>query len=175
MEDLIGKTYLLGEHRLDRETRTLWRNGERVHLTRRPFDVLLYLIENRKRLVSRAELLDRFWDGKDVYEDALSKAVGAIRKALHDTLDDPRFIETRWAGGYRYIGPLSEAPSTLREFERVREVRIAIDEEEIPGNAPANVIVSASAASASTTATKSAYLWTAACLLVGVLIVLGET
>src|SRR5688500_1690240 len=65
-------------------------------------------MENCDRVVPKHELLDKFWDGRDVYEVALSKCIGAIRKALGDKVDAPTYIETRWAGGYRYIGPLIE-------------------------------------------------------------------
>ncbi len=103
------KKFLLGEFELEPEKRLLTRrSGESVHLARRPFHVLLYLIENRDRIVSKNELLDKFWDGHDVYEVALSKCIGAIRKALGDKLDEPRYIETRWAEGYRYIGEFEE-------------------------------------------------------------------
>jgi DNA-binding winged helix-turn-helix (wHTH) protein len=102
------KRYLLGEFQLEAEARLLVHDGQPVHLANKPFQVLLYLIERRERIVSRAELLERFWAGKDVYDDALRKSVGAIRKALDDPSGKPRFIETRWADGYRYIGPLEE-------------------------------------------------------------------
>jgi DNA-binding winged helix-turn-helix (wHTH) protein len=69
---------------------------------------LLYLVERRDRYVSRAELLDLFWEGREVYDDALRKCIGTIRKALNDPSDKPRFIETRWGVGYRYIGPVEE-------------------------------------------------------------------
>ena len=104
----VKKRYVLGEYSLTPEQRLLSRNGDPVHLPPRPFQVLLYLIEHRDRIVSRRELLDRFWEGREVYDDALRKSVGAIRKALDDSLESPRFIETRWAEGYRYIGPLAE-------------------------------------------------------------------
>src|SRR5262249_31326760 len=128
------RSYLLGDYRIDLEKRILLRNGDRIHLPRRPFDVFVYLIENRDRLISRSELLERFWSGKDVYEDALSKAVGTIRKALDDHMESPRFIETRWAGGYRYIGPLEERLGRIEppiiELEKARGVRIVVEEEE---------------------------------------------
>ena len=104
----MNRTYSLGEFILEPEKRLLAHNGAPVHLAHRPFRVLLYLIENRERVVSKNELLDKFWDGHDVYEVALSKCIGAIRKALGDKLDRPRYIETRWADGYRYIGPFKE-------------------------------------------------------------------
>jgi TolB-like protein/DNA-binding winged helix-turn-helix (wHTH) protein/Flp pilus assembly protein TadD len=135
-----GKRYILGEYEIGAEGRLLSRDGEPVHITNRPFQVLLYLIERRDRVVTRQELLDRFWDGKDVYDDTLRKCIGAIRKALGDRLSGPRFIETYYGEGYRYIGPLEEATvqgvSSVTEVEKTRGVRITI-EEEVSDPAPA--------------------------------------
>ena len=91
----IGKKYLLSEFQLEPDKLTLSRDGGPVHLTSKPFQVLLYLVEHRDRFVSRTELFDRFWQGKDVYDVALTRCVSAIRKALNDQADHPRFIETR--------------------------------------------------------------------------------
>jgi len=105
----IQKTYRLGEFELDPNKRVLKRaDGQSANLANKPFQVLLYFIENRERIVTRQELLDQFWDGRDVYDVTLTKCVGAIRKALGESTETPRFIETRWAAGYRYIGPLEE-------------------------------------------------------------------
>ena len=62
-------------------------------------------------MVYREELLERFWDGKEVYDQSLSKAVGSIRKALGEP-QGSEFIETRWGLGYRYVGPFQELPPT---------------------------------------------------------------
>ncbi|MGH9961835.1 MAG: winged helix-turn-helix domain-containing protein, partial [Pyrinomonadaceae bacterium] len=86
--------YLLGDLVLDPKARHLSRGGVPVHLTRKPFQVLLYLVEHHDRLVTRRELLDQFWEGHDVYDETLTKCVGAIRKALDDQTESPRFIET---------------------------------------------------------------------------------
>ena len=136
------KRYLLGEWELETEKRLLHRDGESLRLANKPFQVFFYLIENRDRLVSRGELLDRFWQGRDVYDATLTQCVGTIRRALHDHLDNPRFIETRWAAGYRYIGPFGiqrvEEVSSVIEVERTHAVRVLIEEEEILGAAPTN-------------------------------------
>ncbi len=102
------KNYAFGEFDLETELQILRRGAAEIHLAKRPFDVLLFLIENRERIVSRDELLDKFWDGHDVYDDALRKCVGAIRKALDDTEKSPHFIETRRGSGYRFIGTVFE-------------------------------------------------------------------
>ncbi|MCC6744705.1 MAG: winged helix-turn-helix domain-containing protein, partial [Acidobacteria bacterium] len=81
----------LGEFSLEPSTRTLRRGGERVALTRRPFQVLVFLVEHADRVVTREELFEEFWDGHDVYDEALSKSIGAIRKAFGDSADSPRF------------------------------------------------------------------------------------
>lgn len=95
---------------LDRATRELRRDGARVHLARRPFDVLEWLVAERPRLVTRAELLQRFWSGRDVYEEALTRCVSSIRKALDDRDDPPRYLETRWNEGYRFIAEVDAEP-----------------------------------------------------------------
>jgi DNA-binding winged helix-turn-helix (wHTH) protein/tetratricopeptide (TPR) repeat protein len=97
--------YQLGPYLLEPATRVLSRGGAEVHLAQKPFLVLVHLVEHRHRLVTRAELLERFWSGGDVYDQALTRCLSHIRKALDDQSDPPKFIETRWAEGYRYIGP----------------------------------------------------------------------
>jgi DNA-binding winged helix-turn-helix (wHTH) protein/Tfp pilus assembly protein PilF len=97
---------LIGEFELEPAARRLRRgDGTPVHLANRPFQVLLHLVAHRERLVSRDELLEVFWDGRDVYDGALTRCLSTIRKALDDQGDAPRYIETRWAEGYRFIGP----------------------------------------------------------------------
>jgi len=129
------KRYLLDSYALTPDEQALSHKGEAIHLPKKPFQVLTYLVEHRDRFVSRAELLDQFWDGKDVYDDALRKCVGAIRKTLDDQSDDARFIETRWGVGYRYIGPVTEQivreETSITEIEKTRGVKIIVEEEEI--------------------------------------------
>ena len=102
--------FVLGSAHLDPEKQLLTIGARSVTLQRKPYQVLLWLVENRHRMVYREELLDRFWDGKEVYDQSLSKAVGSIRKALRDP-QGSGFIETRWGLGYRYVGPFQELPS----------------------------------------------------------------
>ena len=134
MAAVVHKKYALGDFALEPDKRLLTRAGTPVHLAHKPYQVLLYLIEQRERIVPRQELLGKFWEGHDVYEVALSKCVGAIRKALNDQLDQPRFIETRWAEGYRYVGPLEEQllenGSSIIEIEKTRGVKIVVEEDD---------------------------------------------
>jgi DNA-binding winged helix-turn-helix (wHTH) protein/Tfp pilus assembly protein PilF len=101
----------LGPAQLHHANQSLTIGSRTVALQRKPFLVLQYLVENRDRMVQRKELLDRFWDGHEVYDESLSKAIGTIRKAFGDAPDGHAFIETRWGLGYRYVGPFDESPS----------------------------------------------------------------
>jgi DNA-binding winged helix-turn-helix (wHTH) protein len=94
--------------------------------------VLVYPVEHRDQVVSRRDLLDIFWEGKDVYDDSLRKCLSTVRKALGDSSARPRFIEPRYAGGYRFIGPVTEVddqPGTSVEIVKTRGVRIVLEEE----------------------------------------------
>lgn len=104
--------YQFADFTLETETQTLSRQDEPIHLAKRPYELLLFLIENRERVVSRDELLDKFWDGHDVYDDVLRKTVGAIRHALNDTKKPARLIETRRGSGFRFIGKVVEIPNS---------------------------------------------------------------
>src|SRR5205807_1942882 len=90
----IHKVYLLGDFQLEPNNHLLKRQGLPVSLNKKRFQVLVYLIEQRDRLVPRQELLDRFWEGSEVYEENLTKCISEIRKALDDQKKPHRFIET---------------------------------------------------------------------------------
>ncbi len=105
--------FVLGSVLLDPEKQLLITDSRTVALQRKPFLVLRYLIENRHRMILRKELIDEFWDGKEVYDQSLSKAVGSIRKAFGETRDSSAFIETRWGIGYRYVGPFHDSDQSV--------------------------------------------------------------
>jgi TolB-like protein/DNA-binding winged helix-turn-helix (wHTH) protein len=145
MNELAPSRFALGEYTLDPAARELRRGDEQVPLARLPFRVLVYLVENRDRVVTRTELIDRFWDGKDVYDDTLHKCVGAIRKALGDSASRARFVETRHGEGYRYVGPFGGVALDERaeiEIETTRAVGVVI-EHETDAAAPRRITVSA--------------------------------
>jgi TolB-like protein/DNA-binding winged helix-turn-helix (wHTH) protein/Tfp pilus assembly protein PilF len=134
----VSRNYILGEFCLAPAKRSISRAGVPIPLANRPFRALLYLVENRDRVVTRAELIDQFWEGKDVYDVTLTQCVAAIRRALDDRSESPQFIQTRWTEGYRYIGPFDEQLSyaepalsepALSEIERIRGIRVIVEEE----------------------------------------------
>jgi DNA-binding winged helix-turn-helix (wHTH) protein/tetratricopeptide (TPR) repeat protein/TolB-like protein len=104
-----GSVLQVGEFRLDRSARRLTRDGRRVRIQQKPLEVLTYLAEHHERLVTREELLDRFWP-RAVNEEALTRCISTIRKHLGDVRDPPRYIETLWGQGYRLIETVEAQP-----------------------------------------------------------------
>jgi len=105
---ISGKLYLLGDYTLSPDAYSLLRGSVLVPISRKRFDVLLYLVEERHRVVTRQELIDRFWDGHEVYEENVTKCISELRKALDDQQKPHRLIETLPTLGYRYIGVVDE-------------------------------------------------------------------
>jgi DNA-binding winged helix-turn-helix (wHTH) protein len=97
--------------RLDTAQQCLWRTSgtaeERLNLPPKAFWVLRHLIDNPGRLVKHQELLKEVWKSNHLQPDILKSHILAIRSALGDSADNPRYIETLRGRGYRFIGPLS--------------------------------------------------------------------
>ena len=123
--------YVLGSTYLDTEKQLLVTAEGTVTLQRKPYLVLLHLIENRHRMITREELLERFWDGQEVYDQSVSKAIGSIRKAFGETKTSSKFIETRWGGGYRYVGPFTEQTSSEAPIGDIENAAAARDVAEV--------------------------------------------
>ncbi|HEV7764731.1 MAG TPA: tetratricopeptide repeat protein [Thermoanaerobaculia bacterium] len=97
---------------IDTSQETVRRGGEEYRLRPQTFQVLLHLIRNRDRVVTREELFASVWKDVAVTEDALVQCVVEIRKALGDEPRSPRFIRTVPKRGYCFIAP----PSDLDEL-----------------------------------------------------------
>src|SRR6185437_82824 len=86
----------------------LKRDGTELHLRQQTFQVLIYLLENRQRVVTKNELIERIWAGTAVTDNALEQCLAEIRKVLGDDSRNPRFIKTVPRAGYRFIGGVEE-------------------------------------------------------------------
>jgi eukaryotic-like serine/threonine-protein kinase len=95
-----------GEFRVDALARTLRREEEKVTLNRRAFDVLLYLVQNPGKVVSRDELLKNIWPDAFVDENSLEQSVSVLRRALAEKPGDASFIVTLQGRGYQFVVPV---------------------------------------------------------------------
>jgi Tol biopolymer transport system component/DNA-binding winged helix-turn-helix (wHTH) protein len=102
------KTLRFGLFELDLEARELRKSGVKIKLQDQPFQILAMLLERPSEIVTREELQKRLWPD-DTFVDfdlSLNSAVKKLRQALGDDSENPRFIETLYRRGYRFIGPV---------------------------------------------------------------------
>jgi TolB-like protein/Tfp pilus assembly protein PilF len=99
---------LFGDCVLDAERRELSRASGAVSVGPQVFDLLLCLIENRERVVSKDELIEAVWRGRIVSESTITSHINAARTAIGDNGQEQRFIRTVARKGFRFIGEVSE-------------------------------------------------------------------
>ncbi|HWW95194.1 MAG TPA: FHA domain-containing protein [Vicinamibacteria bacterium] len=110
---------LFGECLLDTETRQLRRAGQPIHLTPKAFELLQALLEQRPRVVPKAELQKRLWPDTHVLEANLPNLVAEVRTAVGDKARTPRFVRTVHGFGYAFCGEAGELGSaTFPEADR---------------------------------------------------------
>jgi DNA-binding winged helix-turn-helix (wHTH) protein/TolB-like protein/tetratricopeptide (TPR) repeat protein len=103
--------YRFDDFLADPETWRLSRDGQEIHLEPVVLRLLIYLIQNRERLVTRHELMDTVWGDTVISESALTKAVARLRKALGDDSVTHRYLETVRSRGYRFVADVEEIES----------------------------------------------------------------
>lgn len=97
-------------HVLDPVRRELSRNGTLVKTEPKVFDLLIHLIENRHRVVSKDDLIAQVWGSRIVSDSALTHAINAARNAIGDNGKAQRLIRTSSRRGYRFVGSVGLQP-----------------------------------------------------------------
>jgi Tol biopolymer transport system component/DNA-binding winged helix-turn-helix (wHTH) protein len=105
-----NKTYEFGPFRLDVGGRQLFRDGQAVPITPKVCHTLCYLIENRERVLGKAELMEAIWGGRRVEEANLAQNISVLRKALGESAD-LKYIGTYPGRGYQFLAAVKEATS----------------------------------------------------------------
>lgn len=100
--------FSFGDHLLDTERRELRRGGGPVALEPQVFDLLVYLLQNRERVVSKDDMIDGIWGGRIVSDSALTTRLNAVRKAVNDSGAMQSVIRTIHRKGVRFIGEVRQ-------------------------------------------------------------------
>jgi len=105
--------YTFDDFTLDLDRGCLWRARQEVKLRYKSFEALKYLIERRRRLVSKAELMQALWPDTFVTDDSLVQCLIEVRRALGD--DAQRYVKTVLRRGYIFDAPVSESGSSTSD------------------------------------------------------------
>src|SRR4051812_10582883 len=98
-----------GSFRLDAADERLWGPAGPVKLGNKAFRVLERLAREPGRLITKDELFSSVWDGTIVSESALTSVIKELRRALGDESRTPRFIESVYGRGYRFVAQVDSA------------------------------------------------------------------
>jgi DNA-binding winged helix-turn-helix (wHTH) protein/tetratricopeptide (TPR) repeat protein len=104
--------FQFGPFRLDPDDKTLRVGGRPVPLTPKAFDTLLALVAHSGRLVTKDDLMQQVWPGTFVEEATLAQNISVLRKALGDSSEGIRYIETVPKRGYRFIATVESVTLT---------------------------------------------------------------
>jgi TolB-like protein/tetratricopeptide (TPR) repeat protein len=97
---------------LDLDRRELTRAGETIVMEPQVFDLLVYLVENRHRLVTRDDLIAGVWNGRIVSDSTLASRITSARQAINDNGEAQRLVRTIVRKGYRFVGEVTVDDST---------------------------------------------------------------
>jgi len=104
--------FSFGDFALDCERRELHARGAAVQVEPQVFDLLVHLIENRDRVVSKDDLIASVWGGRIVSDSTVDSRINAVRKALGDSGGRQQFVRTIARKGFRFVGEVKAAAKT---------------------------------------------------------------
>src|SRR4051812_22484598 len=102
---------------LDTDTRELSRSDMPISLEPQVFDLVVHLMENRDRVVSKDELIDKIWKGRHVAESTLTSRINAARKAVGDSGSAQTLIRTIARKGFRFVGTVQTGSEPVASVE----------------------------------------------------------
>jgi TolB-like protein len=103
--------FLFDNHTLDTDRRELRRGSTPIAVEPQVFDLLIYLVQNQHRVVSKDDLIASVWGGRIVSDSTLTSRINAARKAVGDSGEDQKLIRTVPRKGLRFVGAVRIQPN----------------------------------------------------------------
>jgi DNA-binding winged helix-turn-helix (wHTH) protein/TolB-like protein len=119
--------FLFDDVRVEPSKFQVFKAGNAVQIEPKTFSLLLFLIENRGRLVEKDEILNTVWKGAFVTENALAREITKLRKTLQDDPRAARYIQTVHTRGYRFIAEVQHRNGAA-EVDTKEEIPVAAGE-----------------------------------------------
>lgn len=95
--------FTAGPFRVDAEHRRVWSDGREIALTTREYELLLYLVRNPDRVISRDEILREVWRWGFGDASTVTVHVRRLREKIEPDPKVPTFLRTEWGAGYRFV------------------------------------------------------------------------
>lgn len=123
--------FLFDDVRVDPHFARVLKSGSEIPIEPKAFDLLIFLIENRGRLLEKGELLDAVWKDTIVTENALTREIGRLRKTLGDDPKAARYIQTVHTRGYRFIADVGVLDGAARNGAVTNGYHLVSEKEEV--------------------------------------------
>ena len=120
-----------GAYEVDRRTGELRKQGVKIKLQEKPFQLLLLLLDHQGDIVTREQVREALWPADTFvdFDHSLGTAVAKLRAALGDSAKSPRFVETVGGRGHRFIAPILPDPEEVRPADDGPVVQIPAQDE----------------------------------------------
>ncbi|MBS1797093.1 MAG: winged helix-turn-helix domain-containing protein [Acidobacteria bacterium] len=129
MDDNRVRYYDFGEFRLDAKRRILIKEGNRIPLTGKIFDLLFVMIRNRGQVLEHDELLEKVWEGTFVEQANLKKSISNLRQILGESPHECLYIKTIPRRGYSFVADVRPAADDSETaYYRETETEIVVEE-----------------------------------------------
>jgi DNA-binding winged helix-turn-helix (wHTH) protein len=101
-----------GPFQIDSRTWLLTQGGQPVDLSPRLVEILGFIVSRGGEIVTKDELLEKFWPDVHITENTLTRAIADIRKAIGDAATEPTYLQTAARRGYRFVGSAGSTSAT---------------------------------------------------------------
>ncbi len=116
--------YRFESYELDTSTFELKANGIAIAVEPQVFDLIIFLVENKDRLISRQELFDSLWNGKQVSDTSLSNNIKSARKVLGDDGHTQKIIKTIHGRGYQFIAKMDDSKKITQKSYQPTQIQL---------------------------------------------------
>ncbi|VAW41757.1 hypothetical protein MNBD_GAMMA01-1443 [hydrothermal vent metagenome] len=109
--------YKFNNIEIDTEKFSLLTNGKEIAVEPQVFNLIVYLIEHKNKIVSRDEILDNIWKGRVVSDTSINNHIKSVRKVLGDDGHKQQIIKTIHSRGYQFIAEMVDDNNTVKTKE----------------------------------------------------------
>jgi len=117
LQACLGMNISFGSYNVDTDRLALTHMGESVALQPQAFSLLVFLIKNAERVVSKDEIIETVWQGRIVSDGTLNARINALRRALADDGVSQSVIKTFPRQGFRFVAKLADTPAAAKPEE----------------------------------------------------------
>ncbi|MEM6387904.1 MAG: winged helix-turn-helix domain-containing protein [Pseudomonadota bacterium] len=122
----MAQTYAFDRFQIDLQTYGLLQEGKPVLVEPMVFDLLLYMVKNPGRVLTRDELIDAIWEGRFVSDSTVSTAIKMARKALNDSGETQTYIQTVRGRGFQFTADVQQSEGQAKAAAIFRQPSLAI-------------------------------------------------